>query len=175
MAKKEPSKFQRKLDAFSRTVFWTEDGKPRSSFLLYAFCLSLLFAIIYVFAYLLLLEPLELLFKGAGLRVQQIAEYLLPAVIGSVPCVAVFFLTKKHRGMVPVAYLWLAFFLAAASIAMAVIVEDRIEYGLYWLIVGIPFALSVIVGGAAAWWLYLRRLKRFAAEHPEQYEAMKRG
>ena len=164
MAEKERSKFSRKVDAFARSVFWTKDGRPQSSFLLYAFCLSLLFALLYLAAFLLLLEPIERLFASAPLRVRQIAEYLIPAIIGSVPCVAFFFLTKKHRGMVPVAFLWLAFLMIAAAAAMAFIVDDKQEYGLYWLIVGIPWAVSVIIGGTAAWTLYIRYLKRVSSE-----------
>ena len=163
MASKEPSKFQRKLDALSRAVFLTDDGKPRSADLLYGFCLSLLFCIIYGASYLLLIGPIEQFFGGSAVpeaggagRLAQIAEYLIPALVGSVPCLALFLIRKMKHNLLPMAYVWMAVLLVGSALAMIGICADGEEYALFWLIVGIPFALSTLIGGAGAVLLYAR-------------------
>ena len=82
---KERSKFQQKLDGFLRTLFFEESGKPKSADLLYSFLLAILFTLIYLMAYMLLLDPIEKLLSDASVTVRNIAEYLLPAAAGSVP------------------------------------------------------------------------------------------
>ncbi|MBQ5365039.1 MAG: hypothetical protein IIU49_03105 [Spirochaetales bacterium] len=43
---KEGSAFQRRIDRICRVVFLTEEGKPKSTLLIYSFSLSLLFIVV---------------------------------------------------------------------------------------------------------------------------------
>ena len=79
---KERSSFQRKIDHICRVVFLTEEGKPKSTILIYSFSLSLLFIVVFLISYWLLLEPLEMALQKSPVVVRNIVEYTIPAVVG---------------------------------------------------------------------------------------------
>ena len=47
MAQEEKGRLSRKIDQICRVIFLTEDGKPKSTTLIYSFSLSLVFGILY--------------------------------------------------------------------------------------------------------------------------------
>ena len=162
---KERSKLQRKLDAFSRALFLDENGKPKSATVLYSFLLAVLYTVIDAAAYLLLLDVLEAALSDAPVWARNVVQYLVPAIVGSIPCVGLFFLLRERKNLVPCAYLWMAVLLVGMSLAELLLIDwsdAATEYGLYMVLLGIPGILSVAVGGVPAWLLYRRYLKREA-------------
>ena len=165
---KERSKLQRWVDSFTRALFLDENGKPKSATFLYAFLLALLFAGVYLAAYLLLLDPLHDLFAAFSTFWQNVFEYLLPALSGSVPCVLLLFAFRgEKKRLVPCAYLFLAVLWVFVMLAALLLIDwsdAATEYGLFWMLLGLPLLLSTVIGGIPAFLLYRRALKKQQAK-----------
>ena len=162
MAAKQ-SKLQQKLDAFSRALFLDEHGKPKSAVLLYSFLLSILFSAIYIAAYFLLLDPLESALSSLPVAVRNVIQYLVPAVAGSIPCVALYFAFSKNKQTVPCAYLWMAALLILMMLVMLILADwsdGGTDYLLFLVILVVPSALSILCGGIPSWLLYRKELKK---------------
>ena len=160
MATKERSAFQRKLDSISRAIFLTEDGKPKSTVLMYSFCFSLLFAIVYVVCYWVLVGPLESLFSKSSVRVQQIIEYIVPAVVATVPCVLLSFAFRERKNMVLLSFIWFDVIVVVFFI-MEIFIADKAEfasdYGLFFVVLGIPMLISGFLGTVCSLWVFKMR------------------
>ncbi len=171
---KERSALQRRIDQFLRVLFLDEKGAPKSAVLLYSFLLAILFVLIYLAAYLLLLDPLESLFSGSSVAVRNIVQYLLPAIAGSIPCIAMYFAFPKQRQLVPYAFLWMLVLLIAIMLFELLLIDWSdawTEYQLFLVILAIPLAVSILCGGIPATLLY-RKDRKKARE--EQEKAPKR-
>ena len=157
---KERSKLQRWVDSFTRALFLDENGKPKSATFLYAFLLALLFAGVYVAAYLLLLDPLHEAFSGIPTFWQNVLQYLIPALAGSVPCVLLMFAFRgENKRLVPCAYLFLAIMLVLIMLAELLLIDwsdAKTEYTLFWMLLGLPLLLSVVCGGVPAFLIWRR-------------------
>lgn len=173
---KERSKFQRKLDGFLRYLFFDENGRPKSANLLYSFVLAILYVVIYTATYLLLLGPLENLLKESSVTVRNIAEYLVPALVGSIPCLLMYYLLRKNKQVVAGAYTWMAILTVGAMLFELVLIDwsdAATEYGLFMAIIGLPAIISVVCGGIPALILHRRDVKKYRAAEKEA-EAKKR-
>ncbi len=168
----EKSKFQKKLDQWSRAIFLTKEGKPKSATLLYSFALALLFIIVYGAAYVLLTPVLENALSTSSAGVRNLAEIVLPAIAGSIPCVVLSFAFRTRRELVPQAYLWLAVFLVLMLLFMALLAGSWDVYRVFLFTLALPFAVSLVIGGGAAWLIWRRRVKKDAApERPGYYNS----
>ncbi|MBR0082256.1 MAG: hypothetical protein IJP98_05920 [Clostridia bacterium] len=164
---KTKSKFQQKLDGFLRVLFLDENGKPKSATVLYSFLLAVLFIGLYAAAYLLLLDPLEAAFASLPTWLRNVAEYAIPAIVGSVVPVVLALLLKKQQRLVPCAFLWMAGLFAAMCLAELVLIDwsdAATEYALFFVLLGLPSLLSIVFGGVPVALLYRRALRRQAAE-----------
>ena len=162
---KDRSAFQQKIDRICRVVFLTEEGKPKSTLLIYSFSLSLLFIVVFLVSYWLLLEPLEMAFASRAVWVRNIVEYTVPAIVGCIPCVGLSFAFKEKMNMVPAAFAWMCGIALIALVTMVFMVDpaDRaMEYGLFLAIAGVPMVLSAVMGTVASQVVY--RLRRRALE-----------
>ncbi|MBQ6293492.1 MAG: hypothetical protein IJK77_06455 [Lachnospiraceae bacterium] len=160
---KERSKFQQKLDGFLRTLFFEESGKPKSADLLYSFLLAILFTVIYLAAYVLLLGAVENLFSGCSVTVRNIAEYILPALAGSLVCLLIRKLLKEKGKLALAAYLWMAALLIASMLFALLLIDwsdARTEYGLFMALLGLPALCSVVIGGIPAFLLHRRERRK---------------
>ena len=162
---KDRSKIQKKIDRFARYVFLTEDGKPKSASMLYAFCLAILFFAIYVACYGLALwiangytDP-ETSLLNIPVALQIIFLYILPAVVGTLPCLCMFFALKKHPEYVPLAYNWMAFFLLILLIGVLLWCDTATYWSDFYqfcLVFGFQALLATGVGYAASHLIYDR-------------------
>ena len=159
---KERSSFQRKIDHICRVVFLTEEGKPKSTILIYSFSLSLLFIVVFLISFWILLEPLEMALQKAPVVLRNIVEYTVPAVVGCIPCVALSFAFKERMNMVPAAFTWLCVIDVIMFVTMVFMVDMSdwtTEYDLFLAIVGIPMLISAVLGTVASQVVYHRRKK----------------
>lgn len=172
---KERSKLQRRIDAFTRVLFLDENGKPKSATFLYSFLLAILFGVIYAASYLLLLDVLNNAFGALPVFWQNVLQFLIPAIVGSIPCVLSFFLFRdENKRLVPDAYLWLLALLVLFMLAALLLIDwsdAATEYGLFWMLLGLPMLVSALVGGIPAFLLYRVELKKRKAA---QEQAKKR-
>ena len=80
------------------------------------------------------------------------------------PCVLSIFLFRgENKRLVPNAYLWMAALLVLIMLAALLLIDwsdAATEYGLFWMILGLPVLVSAVVGGIPAFLLYRQELKR---------------
>lgn len=170
--KKERSAFQRRIDQICRVVFLTEEGKPKSTLLIYSFSLSLLFIVVFLVSYWLLLEPLEMAFESSAVWLRNIVEYTVPAVVGCIPCVGLSFAFREKLNMVPAAFAWMCVIVLIVLVTMLFMVDPAdmaTEYGLFMAIAGVPALLSAGLGTVASQVVYRRRafesrMKKYGAK-----------
>ena len=166
MAKKQ-SKLDRKVNEYSRVLFLDENGRPKSAAWLYSFLLGLLYAIVYAAVFIgsgLLLGRIE----NASVAV-ILLQYLITAVIGSVPCVALIFAFKENKQYVVAAYIWLAVIVVLMIPATLLMSfgnngEGWSDMWMFCVLLFFPAILSIAVGGTASYLLWRR------AQNAEQAE-----
>jgi len=164
MARKQ-SNLEKKINEFARVTFLTKDGKPKSAVWLYAFMLSILFAVLYLAVYI-----------GSGFLLGRIwpdghvhailLQYLITAVIGSGLCLLSCLLFKgPRRCFVYYAYIWLAILLAMMILTSLFMCDwasgaGWVDFWMFCVVVFFPSILSVLAGGIPALLLWRRELKK---------------
>jgi len=148
--KKEQDRRKSKADRFWSAFLFTENGKPKSSFLVYTFSLSFVFAVVYVLCYelsiRLLTDPLSALPSNAG----NLVISLLASVLGAAICCIPHFFFKDKR-LVFGGHLWLLAYALAILITMLIIMRDTDGIAAFlnffgWFIT-IPVAVGCVAGG----------------------------
>lgn len=146
------------LDVFR----FTKNGKPQSAALVMTFSYSMLFLAVYLICYFLLIDRINSLLDGQPVWLENLMESLVPAVVGAVLCALPMIWVKEKR-YVPMAYVWLGGYAAAAF--AAIVIGLRAEPEARTLFVKL-FAMTVLVplvlGGGLAGWLY----RRYQKSHP---------
>ena len=164
MARKQ-SNLDKKFNEFARVTFLTEDGKPKSAVWLYAFMLSILFAVLYLAVYLgsgFLLGKLW----PEGSVTAILLQYLITAVIGSGLCLLSALIFKgPRRCFVYYAYIWLAILLGMMVLTSLFMCDWASGEGwsIFWqycVLVFIPSILSIMAGGIPARILWHRELTK---------------
>ena len=164
MAAKQ-SRLEKKINEFARVTFLTEDGKPKSAVWLYAFLLSILFAVLYLAVYL-----------GSGFLLGRIwpdasvwailLQYLITAVIGSGLCLLSELIFRgPRRCFVWYAYIWLAILLGMMVLTSLFMCDWASGEGwsIFWqycTLVFLPSILSILAGGIPARILWHRELRK---------------
>lgn len=105
--------------------FWsafqmTENGKVKSTLMLYSFCLCWVFLAVYVLCFALLNRPLDALLSGLPVAAVNLVEALVPAAAGTAVCCLTWLLPGDKR-LLPAAYLWLALLVLACLITLIVL------------------------------------------------------
>lgn len=150
MAQKERNRLSGKIDNIFSSIFSPEDGRSKSAVLLYSFCLSLLFIVVFVAAYLILVDPLETMFQAGSEAVRNMVEYTFPAIAACIPCLALSFAFKRDKmSIVPLAFIWICVITLIMCVTMAFAADKsnwRIEYGLFLKLIGLPMIISAVLG-----------------------------
>lgn len=145
--------------------FWSafqivENGKVKSTLLLYSFCLCWLFIAIYAAAFVLLVDPLYALTTGAPTVVGNLVGSLVPAVIGTAVCSLSWFLSRTEKRLMPAAYIWLALLMLACLITLLILLNgEREAQGLVLQFFGMFVLAPVVLGGGLSMFLYYRYWK----------------
>ena len=159
------SRIEKKVNEFARVTFLTEDGKPKSAVWLYAFMLSILFALFYLAVYLgsgFLLGKLWP--DGSVLAI--LLQYLITAVIGSGLCLLSCLIFRgPRRCFVWYAYIWLAILLGMMVLTSLFMCDWASGEGwsIFWqycTLVFFPSILSILIGGIPARLLWHRELQK---------------
>lgn len=151
------------MAAEKKRTFWdmftlVENGKIKSTFLLYAFALSFVFLAAYGLAFVLLIDPIEHLFSGASPLIAGVLECLIPSVVGT----AVSLLCQKaarNKALAPAAFAFLAF----AFLALGVLVFFALEPGEYRFFFMLFIQLVVVplaIGGGATGYIWHRHVRK---------------
>lgn len=148
--KRDERKKKRKAwsDRFWKAFLFTENGKPKSGFFIYTFCMSIGMIALYIVAFALLIDPLASLTESLPL----FAGNLLGSLCVSAAVLLVGFLLHRliaDKRMMFGTYLWLAVYTVAGIITMAILLGDAEAMGLFmrfalWFVI-IPVALGLVL------------------------------
>ena len=164
MAKKQ-SGFEKRIDEFARVTFLTKDGKPKSAVWLYAFMLSILFALIYLAVYLASGFLLGKVWPDGSVPA-ILLQYLVTMTIGSGLCLLSCLLFKgPRRCFVWYAYIWLSVLLVMMVLTSLLMCDWTSGEGgsIFWqwcVLIFFPSILSILTGGIPAWILWRRELRK---------------
>lgn len=132
--------------------FWgafqmTENGKVKSTLLLYSFCLCWVFILVYCGCFALLTRPLDALLACAYLPVWLVntVEALVPAIAGTAVCSLTWLLPGDKR-LLPASYIWLALLMLACLIALVILMgleSAGLVLQFFGMFVLAPLALGV--------------------------------
>ena len=169
MAGKERSNLSKKIDGWARAIFLTKEGKPKSASLLYSFALALFFVVVYVAVFTLLIPLIEKGLSGTPVWVRNCAEILIPAVLGSLPCAGMGFVSKKRPELIVQAYAWLAVFFVMTLIIMLLTAGGNTSaLGMMVFALLAPFFAAIVIGGTAALLIYRKKMNERAREEKEK-------
>ena len=151
-------------DSFWGAFQMTENGKVKSTLLLYSFCLCWVLLALYGGCFALFSPWLDRLLQGAPVGLINLVEALVPAVAGTAAA-SLAWLLPGDRRLLPAAYIWLALLLLACLIALLLMSWENA-----WLTLQFfgMFTLAPLVLGLGASFLayYLYWKKRPPAEDP---------
>lgn len=156
-------KVTKAADSFWSAFQMTENGKVKSTLLLYSFCLCWVYIAVYVIAFAFLLDPLDALVSGAPTVVACLTEALVPALVGTAVCMLPWRLFKEKR-LIPASFVWMFLLAAACLITMLLLMRGEPETRQLFLLffvqaVPAPVLLGLGISGA----LYYKHWKNHPA------------
>ncbi len=107
-------------DKFWGAFQMTENGRVKSTILLYSFCLCWVLLALYGGCFALLNPWLDGLLQGMSVGLVTLVEALVPAAVGTAVASLVWLLPGDKR-LLPAAYIWLALLLLASLIALIIL------------------------------------------------------
>lgn len=153
-------KVTKAAESFWNAFQMVENGKVKSTLLLYSFCLCWVFIAVYGALFFFLLDPLDALTAGLPVLAVNLVEALVPSVIGAAVCGLTWFLSRTEKRLLPVAYLWMLLLLLACLITLLIYTRDEREVQLLVLQFFGMFALPpLLLGGGLSMFLYYRYWK----------------
>ena len=114
----------RAADSFWSAFQMMENGRGKSTLMLYSFCLCWVFAAVYGAAIALLIGPLHMLMAGSPVFLENLVTALVPAVLGTAVCCLTWLLPGDKRKL-PAAYLWLTLLMLACLIALLILLKGE--------------------------------------------------
>lgn len=157
---------------FWRTFLFTENGKPKSGFLIYTFCLSIVFIALYLVAYSFLVDWLAPLTESWPVVLGNLTGSLcVSAAVLLVGCVLHRLLSDKR--LMLGTYLWLLLYAVASVITMAIMLEDAEAMGAFWRF-ALWFLLIPLALGLVLFYLLYRRDHKPETAAPEEEPAWKK-
>ena len=169
-------KWEERSKRFWRTFLFTENGKPKSGFLIYTFCLAIAFFAFHYASFYFIIDWLEPVTRGWPV----VLGNLTGSVICSVPPLLIGCLLHRwfsDKRLMLGTYIWLALLGAASVVTMAVMLKGTGSMPEFlkffcWFII-IPLMLGLIV----FFRLYKRDYRPAAPkeEEPEYKKYIRRG
>ena len=117
-------KISRAADSFWSAFQMMENGRVKSTLMLYSFCLCWVFAAVHGAAIALLIGPLHMLMAGSPVFLENLVTALVPAVLGTAVCCLTWLLPGDKRKL-PAAYLWLTLLMLACLIALLILLKGE--------------------------------------------------
>lgn len=154
-------KVTKAAESFWSAFQMTENGKVKSTLLLYSFCLCWVFIAVYGALFFFLLDPLDTLTAGLPVFAVNLIEGLVPSVAGAAICGLTWFLSRTEKRLLPAAYLWLFLLMLACLVTLLIDARGEREVQLFTLQMFGMFVLPpLVVGGGSSIFLYYRYWKR---------------
>jgi hypothetical protein len=153
--KERKEKWAKREKSFWRAFLFTEDGKPKSGLMVYTFCLSLVYVLLYIAAFNFSIEWLSPLTASwpvfAGNLVQSLAA---GAALVLISLVLHRLLTDKR--LMLGCHLWLALYAALVCASMLFMLGDRDAFSAFLHFFSWFILVPVLLGLAVTYLLYRR-------------------
>lgn len=146
-------------DSFWGAFQMTENGKVKSTLLLYSFCLCWVFLLVYCGCMSLFSRPLDALLAGRlPVALVNVIEVLAVAVPGTAVCCLTWLLPGDKR-LLPAAYAWLTLLMLASLVTLMILMGLE-SAGLILQFFGLFVLGPLLVGDGAAALLYYQYWKK---------------
>lgn len=163
LKKEERERAQKeRADRFWACFLFTENGKVKSTLLLYSFCLCFVFLAVYGVAYALIVEWLDPLLAGHPVALVNFVEAAVPTLVGTAVCSLTWPISRDKRMMLA-AYLWLALLAVASFIAMLILLWGNTQAQVLFLQVFLLFVPAPVILGCALSAIWYTRYRRRTA------------
>ncbi|MDO5399596.1 MAG: hypothetical protein Q4F17_01275 [Eubacteriales bacterium] len=117
-------KWKERETKFWKAFLFTEDGKPKSGFVLYTFCLSFVFLAFYLLAFLFLVDGLQPYVRELPVLAGNLVTSLACSLVGVALSWVVHLLMKDKRLMLG-GHIWLCIYAAACMIYMMLLLRQK--------------------------------------------------
>ena len=168
-------KWEKREKKFWRTFLFTEDGKPKSGFGIYTFCLSFVYLAFYMVGFQLVTEYLTGPMAGWPVKLANLCQALLAGLFG-VALVWVVHKLLSDKRLALGGHLWLAVYAVAVLIYMLFALRGTGATGAFLTFYGWFVIIPLCLGLGASYWMYRRdwRPQERKAEEPAWRKYTKR-
>lgn len=148
-------KWARREKSFWKAFLFTEDGKPKSGLMVYTFCLSIVFILLYIGVFNLVItwfSPVTAEWPAfAGNLVQSLAA----GAVGVLAALVLHRIFSDKRLMLGT-FLWLGAYAVLVCVSMVFMLGDREAFGAFLHFFAWFAAIPVILGLTVSYLLYRR-------------------
>lgn len=153
--KERKEKWARREKSFWKAFLFTEDGKPKSGLMVYTFCLSIAFVLLYIGAFNLIITWLSPVTAAWPVFAGNLVQSLAAGAVGALAALILHRLFSDKRLMLGT-YLWLAGYIVLVSVSMIFLLGDREAFGAFLHFFAWFAAIPVILGLLVSYLLYRR-------------------
>lgn len=153
--KERKEKWAKREKGFWKAFLFTEDGKPKSGLMVYTFCLSLVYVLLYIAAFYFAIEWMTPLTASWPVFAGNLAQSLsVGAAMALVSLILHRLLTDKR--ILFGCHLWLALYALLVCASMVFLLGDRETFAAFLHFFAWFMAVPVAVGLAVTYLLYRR-------------------
>lgn len=176
--KERKAKWDERGDRFWSAFLFTENGKPKSGFIIYTFCLAIVFFAVYYASFYFLVDLLNPIVKGWPVFAGNLFTSLCCSAVGILIGLVLHRWFSDKR-LILGAHIWLVILAVASIIAMAVILKGSDAMSafmkfFFWFVI-----LPVVLGTAVFYRLYKRdhhpKIIKEEEKEPEYKKYIRRG
>lgn len=148
-------KWARREKSFWKAFLFTEDGKPKSGLMVYTFCLSIVFVLLYIGAFNLVITWLTPVTAEWPVFAGNLAQSLAAGAVGVLAALILHRIFSDKRLMLGT-YLWLGAYAVLVCVSMLFMLGDREAFTAFLHFFAWFVAVPVILGLIVAYLLYRR-------------------
>ena len=121
--KERKEKWAKREKSFWKAFLFTEDGKPKSGLMVYTFCLSIVFVLLYIGAFNLIINWLSPVTAEWPVFAGNLVQSLAAGVVGVLAALILHRIFSEKRLMLGT-YLWLVGYILLVSVSMIFMLGD---------------------------------------------------
>ncbi len=153
--KERKEKWAKREKSFWKAFLFTEDGKPKSGLMVYTFCLSIVFVLLYIGAFNLIINWLSPVTAEWPVFAGNLVQSLAAGVVGVLAALILHRIFSEKRLMLGT-YLWLVGYILLVSVSMIFMLGDWEAFVAFLHFFAWFAVIPVILGLIVSYFLYRR-------------------